>query len=241
MSSVVTNAHLSTFRRISWPRPEWWSLGLCLGAWLMIMWKAVAGSASHGHVHHEVAGPNPEPLLIQNFWWLVMVVAMMFPLLTAHIRNTAARSLWVRRHRAIGAFLVGYVAPWILFGLAAVGILFVLEIPRTASGLIGVSAALIWQVMPPRRRFVLACHRTQPIAPVGLRADFDCVRYGWMVGNNCVLSCWALMLACLLFGHSIVAMIGLTAIGLIERSTPRPKRLVAISVIAGLGMLHLIW
>jgi predicted metal-binding membrane protein len=207
----------------------------------MILWKAVPGNASHSHLHHAVAGPNQELFLTQTFWWLVMVVAMMFPLLPAHIRNTAARSLWGRRHRAIGGFLVGYVGPWILFGLAAVGILFVLEIPRTASALIGFSAAFIWQVMPARRRTVLACHRTRPIAPVGLRADFDCVRYGWMVGNNCVLSCWALMLACLLFGHSIVAMIGLTAVGLVERSTPRPKQLFAISVITGLGVLHLIW
>jgi len=241
VSSVATHAQLSTLRRISWPRPEWWSLGLCFAAWLLILWKTVPGSASHGHLHHAATGPGPEPFLTQTFWWFVMVVAMMFPLLPAHIRNTAARSLWARRHRAIGAFLAGYVAPWMLFGTAAVGILFALELSRTVTGLIGFSAAFIWQVMPARRRTVLACHRTRPIAPVGLRADYDCVRYGWMVGNNCVLSCWALMLACLLFGHSIVAMIGLTAIGLIERSTPRPKQLLAISVIGGLGLLQLIW
>lgn len=246
MSTVATSLRFFTLRRISWPRPEWWSLGLCLGAWLLILLPAVAGPASHGHLHHAAAPvENHSALPTQMFWWLVMVVAMMFPLLPAHVRNTAARSLWARRHRAIGGFLTGYLAPWILFGVAAVGVLFILEgqtwFRSPVVSAAGFAAALIWQVMPARRRSVLACHRTRPIAPAGFRADRDCVRYGWMVGSACVLSCWALMLVCLMTGHSILAMVGLTAIGLFERSRPRPNQLFACMVITVLAASHMIW
>lgn len=245
MTTAATRLRDSAFRRISWPCPEWWSLGLCLGAWLLILFRAGAGSV-HGQLHHSGAPAESSPALpAQMFWWLVMVVAMMFPLLPAHIRNTAARSLWSRRHRAIGGFLTGYLAPWILFGVAAVEALSVLKVqpwfPVPVLSAIGFSGALIWQVLPARRRSILACHRTRPIAPAGWPADRDCLLYGWMTGSACMLSCWALMLVCLLSGHSVPAMVGLTSIGLFERSKPRPQQLFGFIVIAALGASQMIW
>jgi predicted metal-binding membrane protein len=180
----------------------------------------------------------------QTFWWLVMVIAMMFPLLVDHIRNTAARSLWYRRHRAVGLFLTGYVAPWLVFGIAASAMLSVLEAqsrldPPLLSAL-GFGLALIWQVTPARRRAVLSCHRTRPISPTGWRADRDCLRYGSSVGASCLFSCWALMLACMLSRHSVPAMFAITAIGLFERNRARPNQRLLCAVIAALGFTYAI-
>ena len=87
-----------------------------------------------------------------------------------------------------------------------------------AAAAVGFGAALLWQVTTLKRRALLACHRTQPLAPAGWRADLDCLRFGWTIGVSCLVSCWALMLACLLSGHSLPAMFGATAVGWGERN-----------------------
>lgn len=163
-----------------------------------------------------------------------MVAAMMFPLLVDHIRNIAARSLWRRRHRAIGTFLTGYTSPWLLFGIFASAAHLIMKMQSWSMRLIsvvGFGFALIWLLTPLRRRSVLACHRTRPIAPTGWRAYRDGFCYGWMVGSSCVISCWAVMLACLLSGHSLPAMIGITAVGWFERRKPRPNPALACATL----------
>ena len=200
--------------------------------------------APHGHLHHASASAPMDiytTLPGQSFWWLVMVVAMMFPLVVDSIRNIAARSLWARRHRAIGVFLTGYVSPWLMFGIVASAVLSVLErswlnFPMVSA--VGFGVALVWQMTPAKRRSVVACHRTRPIAPTSWRADRDCLRYGWMVGSSCLVSCWALMLACMLSRHSIPAMVSVTAIGFVERNKARPNQRFVCAAIAVLGLAY---
>jgi predicted metal-binding membrane protein len=62
-------------------------------------------------------GQPPDPLAVLGTW-LVMTVAMMVPLTVASIRTTAARSLWSRRERAVAGFLLGYLGPWLIAGMA---------------------------------------------------------------------------------------------------------------------------
>lgn len=186
---------------------------------------------SHGHMNHMAASamlPNrPAAWTAGAFWWLVMIVAMMFPMVRDPIRHTAARSLWRRRHRAISGFLMGYLGPWMIFGIVVSVIVSGLEMEtwlRPAVGAaLGFGAAVLWQVTQAKRRAILACHRTMPITPAGWRADLDCLRYGWRVGSSCLVSCWALMLACLLAGHSLPAMIFATTVGWTERNVTRPN------------------
>ena len=244
---VAATLRVSHWNEITWPHPEWWSLGLCAAAWLLIIWKAVAPTVglpvSQLHSGH---GMSPELATeqvawsAQIFWWLVMVVAMMFPMVLEPIQITAARSLWRRRNRAIAGFLLGYVGLWTLFGLGASLLSIVLVEtglrPGTVAG-VAFGIAVLWQVTPIRRRAVRACHRTIPIAPSGWRADRDCVRYGWKIGNACVISCWALMLACMLSGHSMPAMIAVTTIGWIERNKRQPNQRLLCAVIASLALI----
>jgi len=58
----------------------------------------------------------------------------------------------------------------------------------------------------------------------GWDADRDCVKAGLSIGSWCVVSCWALMLACVLCGHHLVALLIGASIGLAESISFRPPR-----------------
>ena len=75
-----------------WRHPEWWSVALSIAAWI-----ALVSTPRHSSSHRSTA--------INLMFWLLMVVAMMFPLVMAQVRQAAFHSLWSRRHRAIGVFL----------------------------------------------------------------------------------------------------------------------------------------
>ena len=155
-----------------------------------------------------------------------MVLAMMLPLVFAHLRVAAARSLWPRRQHAIVAFLCGYTAISLVAGLACVVVvgaagLAGLDIgsPMAVAGAFALAAA--WQLSSVKRRALTACHRTMPLAPRGWPANRDCVRYGWSIGGSCLVSCAGLMLACVVAGHSLPAMMAVTGVAVAERVSAR--------------------
>lgn len=240
----VTAARLLPLcKRVAWRQPEWWSLAASAAAWVLIV--AQAASSQAGHHHGPEAFSPGAPL--HAWWalsadWLVMVVAMMLPMVVEPIRTAAARSLWARRHRAIGGFLVGYLTPWILLGLLASGLTVAVglgeRLPGAAGAAIGFALAAGWQLTAVKWRAVRSCHRTMPLAPSGWRADRDCLSYGWMIGCRCLVSCWALMAACLLSGHGLLAMACAAAFGLAERRLPQTDRRLAGAAVAGLALVY---
>jgi predicted metal-binding membrane protein len=191
---------LERWKQAEWRHPEWWALALSLGAWVLLV-----GEGAHRHFAA----------------WSLMVVAMMVPLVVGPIRTTAARSLWRRRHRAIAIFLAGYLILWLAAGAGFFLLLSVLGVNAgSPSPLLIASAfalALGWQLAPAKRRALNACHRTMPLAPRGSRADRDCFRYGLRIGAYCLMSCWALMLACLITGHATPALAVITLVLTAER------------------------
>ncbi len=232
------------WKRLVWPYPEWWTIAISGAAWVAILAQpaVAARHVAHDHSHHAITHELPA-LSSSAFSWVLMVAAMMFPMVLESVRSIAARSLWRRRQRAILEFLVGYVALWTLFGIVATAAFsalqarFALELTYTAA--LGLGIAVVWQLMPAKRRAILACHRTLPIAPTGWRADRDCLRSGWMVGVSCMVSCWALMLACVLSGHSIPVMFCAMAIGWTERHRPRPNQRLLCSGLVLLAVVQL--
>jgi predicted metal-binding membrane protein len=204
--------------RLVWRHPQWWSLALAGGAWVVMIRNA-------GHHAHGFAP------------WMLMTVAMMLPMVSEHVRLTAERSLWKRRHRAMAGFLVGYLGLWAIPGIA---LAFVPFHPDARAAAIAFAIAAVWQLTPWKRRALVWCHRTMPLAPRGWRADADCIRFGWLIGTRCFLSCWALMLACVMSGHALLATAGLLAIGLAERYVVRDQRLLAAALFVA-AALSLRW
>lgn len=230
MNPVLTDPRVPTrvtVQNFFWLHPEWWSVALCGVAWAVMLlhgWQY----AGHG-VHHRMS------LALELSYWMWMVAAMMLPFALDAVRTTAARSLWARRHRAMAGFLIGFLAPWLVLGIAAAGLRELSWAHSYVAPVLGFLAAAWWQRTLRHRRAFIACHRTQPLAPLGWQADRDCLRFGGAIGTACVTSCWPLMLACTFTGHSLIAMAGGMAVGAWERWPFRPRTRAMLAVTLALA------
>jgi predicted metal-binding membrane protein len=158
--------------------------------------------------------------------WMVMTVAMMGPAALAGVRHTAVSSLSWRRGRAILEFASAYLAQWVLFGAAMLGLLSALRIaPGWNTLAIVLAIAAAWQLTPLKKRCLRDCHRSIPLPPTGWRADRAALKFGLLNGLACVGSCWGLMLVMTVVpsGH-LWWSIALTAVVTTERMLERPYR-----------------
>jgi len=204
----------TTWREFFWLHPEWWTVGLCGVAWALLLWHGLSLSG-HLQQHHELHGQG---VFAGEVWrWMLMVAAMMLPLVIDRVQATAEKSLWKRRHRAIAGFLAGYLLPWLLLGIGVGALRQISWTHSDAAPALSFVVAVLWHQSWMHRRALAVCHRIQPLAPVGWRADLDCLRFGSTVGAACVCSCWPLMLGCAFTGHSLIAMCGGMAVGAAER------------------------
>ncbi len=221
---------LTGARRLIWKYPHWWAVTVCAAAWASLFARWASGRHAHGFALVD---------------WMLMVGAMMLPLVFDHLRVAAARSLWTRRHRAMAAFLCGYAAVSVLSGIVLSWIVRALGIPLHGAASAPVAAAAfafaaIWQITPHKRRALMACHRTVPLAPSGWRAHRDCLQYGWFVGRSCLISCGGLMVACVLVGHALPAMIVATTVTAAERVSVRADGRTTFAALAAMAALQLV-
>lgn len=169
-------------------------------------------------------------LALVGWYWLIMLVAMMSPLLADPIRHLWVRSLPRRRWIAIVLFLTAYVAIWMLAGVLLMLSTILLRILAgngwlAAPGL-ALALAIAWQSSPWKQACLNHCHWTPRLSPFGLAADRDCLRYGMVNGFWCVGACWALMLLPLAAVHPYLTLMSATTLILVvERYRPaRPAR-----------------
>jgi predicted metal-binding membrane protein len=250
---VVHNSIRDKLRRIGWHHPEWWVVMAAVMAWIFMAGMShphashteiTAAGMSHAHTNHTHAshtGIIPGRGHGQGMLGTVaMVIAMMLPLTLTNVRHVALSSLWRRRHRAIAAFLVGYLAVWIAVQTVIVGGTWGLLVPligwQTAAGVAMVAAAL-WEVAPIKRQRIRRCHRTVPLAPRGWRAHADCAHYGVTTGFSCVTMCWALMVAAAAFSHSLMVMTVLFGVQMSGRYQQRPSQVLAALAVLGVCLL----
>jgi predicted metal-binding membrane protein len=244
-SAFSTASWTGRGRLIAWRHPEWWSLALSAGAaaaLVAIHTQMFAGSSAHHG--SRLPPPSVAAATLAFAQWLLMVVAMMVPLAASAIRTTAARSLWRRRHRAIAAFLVGYLAPWAIAGVViSIGVTLWMPADSRAvatTSSVALTIAALWQTSETKRRALMACHGTRPLAPAGWIAVRDGLNYGASIGGHCLTSCWALMLTCAILGHQPVAMIAAATIGVAERTTRRADARVTSAALGGLALASLV-
>jgi predicted metal-binding membrane protein len=202
-------------------RPEWRVAALAAAPWLTLL----AGVGMH---HEQLpAGHSAAGLLAWLPGWLVMVTAMMVPLTLPALRHLALNSVRCRRQRAMALFTAAYVAVWVLFGIAALGLHHVLRehagLPDGVLLALALGVAAAWQLTRAKRRALFACGRTVPLPPFGRPADAGSIRYALLHARRCLQSCWALMLV-MVVAQSLAWMAALTALVLAEELTIRGRK-----------------
>ena len=199
----------SVRRYLAW-HPEWWVYAVAAAAWVTLLVMSV--QMAMPMVAHTSSWAER--------WthWLLMVGAMMLPVAARQVRAVGQRSLWSRRHRSAGFFVLGYVALWAAVGAVLVTVVIGTGLDHGSSDLLVVSLLLAaaWQTSVPRRRLVRRCEALKLGAPSGLAADVDCTRLGLRSGVRCLQECWPAMIAMAL-SQSLLLMIGLTVVLLTER------------------------
>jgi predicted metal-binding membrane protein len=174
--------------------------------------------ASHASTEHAAG------LLIG---WALMLTAMMAPLLIPALRHVRARSLRSRRWRAVSLVTVAHAAVWTVGGIV---LLAVASLLRSVTGqpnlavLLGLDAALAWQ-LSPLKQYCLNRHCAHPpISSFGSAADRDALRFGGTHAVWCLGSCWALMLVSLLAPAWHVAVMLVVSVWMWVEPLDRPER-----------------
>src|SRR2546426_6568972 len=209
------------------------SAGLALWLW---------GASPYGRYLHHEGGVGPLPLEASLFaaGWVLMIIAMMLPSSVPLVLTFGAL---VRRRRRPGQLvallLVGYLAIWGAFGLAAWildrGIHAAVDaLPWLAAHpqlILGSTllAAGLWQFSPLRDRCLDECR--SPLGFVinrwrGASELREAFAMGIAHGAFCVGCCWSLMLV--MFGvglANVAAMLLLGGLTAVEKNLPQGRRL----------------
>ena len=159
--------------------------------------------------------------------WALMLTAMMAPLLIPALRHVRARSLRSRRWRAVSLVTVAHAAVWTVGGIVLLALASLL---RSVTGqpdlalLLGLDAALAWQ-LSPLKQYCLNRHCAHPpISSFGSAADRDALRFGGTHAAWCLGSCWALMLVSLLAPAWHVAVMLVVSVWMWVEPLDRPER-----------------
>jgi predicted metal-binding membrane protein len=197
------------------------------------------GDAGGGHG----GGFSAASLLAAAPMWALMSAAMMVPSTLPTVRHVAVHSIWWRRRRATGEFVLAFLAVWVLFSVLVLGALGSWRAASSGWALAGALAlAAAWQLTPFKQRALRACHRPSPLPPQGWRASLGTARFGWRDGAACVASCWAMMAAAALAGPTALLWMGgvaavVTAEKLAEKPRRAARRVSALLLAAAFGVL----
>jgi predicted metal-binding membrane protein len=207
---------------------------LVVGAWgALVLWGASPYADLLGHEANGAGGAAPLALRLPAFvvGWTLMTVAMMLPsslpLVNLFRRLVASRP---DANGLLARLLVGYLAVWAAFGLAAyLGDALLHAAVAAAPGVAWlvapavVLAAGAYQFTPLKHACLERCRSPYSFLVEhwrGRRAGRDALRLGVRHGLFCLGCCWTLML--LLFavgGMNVAWMLGLGALMAAERAT----------------------
>jgi predicted metal-binding membrane protein len=175
--------------------------------------------------------------------WVLMIVAMMFPLLVPMVRHVAARSFAAQRERSVGLFVASYALVWLAAAAASSVALVAVRAAFEAidlaawTGLICCALAAAWQLSAAKVRAVNRCHGTVPLCPWAPAASRDAIGFGLLHGTRCVRACLPVMVLPLAGGHGLAAMTAVFAILLAERARPRPQYRLSAIILLLLGLM----
>lgn len=186
VAEVVTHARRRV-RRLTDSHPEWWITPVAVVLWV--------GVTVHGDPRNVAVGSTADVLHAAGHW-TIMAVAMMLPLAAPGARRAGLGAVWRRRRATVAWYAVGFVGPWLAYGVVASGVGHAAGLPAQSPVWLGATAlvALGWQGSVVRRRAMLRCGPTAGPARRGLLATSSVAVSGARHGCRCVLTCWASML-----------------------------------------------
>ena len=245
-SLVINTTRASTIRY-----PEWWTwlLSLYIWGWLLSTSFLIDSGGSHSGrliycmtnssenvdvstvqlksiLNESVSFSGITASLSKGFLpWVIMIVAMMFPLLNEAVRHMAFSVKRSDRDLGILAFLAGYTIIWTVAGVFFLLIPFGIDVIFGArsplvdvvltSSVFLLTAIISW--LPSRSITMARCAQTMPIRIHKRYLYTDGVSYGALMGIACIRMCWLPMTALMLAHHSVLLMFIVTFIVIIER------------------------
>ena len=211
-------------------------VGAAATAWvaLSVPWRGggeESGAGVAAHHHHSVAPVAAEAAVVAPWslaWigaWLLMVVAMMWPLAIPTVDAIARSSFRGWRIRLGVVCLMTVTILWLAFGIAG-GLL--ARAPSVSAGGVWwqvgfICLALLAFRSARRSRLLETCLRLPTLAPGGRRGIVTATRAGVVTWRRCALLCGPLMLA-MAVGHSLVLMICVSLVAWWEAWHPRAWR-----------------
>lgn len=169
--------------------------------------------------------------------WLLMVVAMMWPLSVPTVEAIARSGFHGWRTRLGVVCLATVTVLWLGVGLAGALVARTLAVAPGSLRwqLAFVCLALVAFGSSRRRRLLETCTRLPALAPGGRRGVVTAARAGVLTWRRCALLCGPVMLA-MAVGHSPVLMLGASLAAWWEAWHPRAWRdPVPVLLIAGAG------
>ena len=196
---------------------------------VVVSWTFIANGAGLSAAIGMRAMQPPFGALVL-MWW-VMMAAMMLPsatpaiLLYGRVRNMRGREAAIADS---GVFLLGYLAVWLVFSVAAATaqrLLAGLPVARGArwTGAAVLIAAGLYQFSPLKAACIRECRSPAQFISRHWRPGwFGAVRLGVMHGAYCVGCCWMLMTLLFVGGvMNLLWIVGLTIIVAAEKIAPK--------------------
>lgn len=204
-------------------------LGASAAAWIAIVASSLG--LGQGGLADALCSSTPSARWLTAGWiqstsggWLLMIVAMMGPMTLPAIVHIRISTFANRRRRAVSLFVLGFMAAWVIPGLAMTALATAVRdatANSTGPAALAVLVACVWQVSPLKQRCLNRCHAHRPLSAFGLKADVDALRLGLRHGLWCIGTCWALMLAMVLMpGWQLAAMVVVAVLAFCERLDP---------------------
>lgn len=231
MTGVGGGASVERFGRYRAWAPEWWLLGPIGAAWVGLAAHAVAtGVAAASSAGAGLLRPGEALLLIclvpaarhggpDLADSAVMSAAMMLPLAMPAARHVGRNSLRRRQQRAMILFVLAFLVPIVVAGVAITAIVDAIDVDRRTALAGALLIAGAYQLSSPMRRALDDCRRLVPLPPDGRRADAAAIRYGLVSSWRCVRASWALMLPIAALGGGAL-LVAIVVTGLLLAEDP---------------------
>lgn len=196
---------------------------------------SISGTAEQtgvGHDGHTMTLPGLLTVDAVDPWtagwvpsWLLMVVAMMWPLAIPTLDAVSRAAFRGWRTRLALVTLATMTLLWLGFGLIGASIARAVEVPAGSVWwqLAWVGVAIVLTRSARRARLLWTCLRLGPLAPGGRRGVGTAAQAGAVTWRRCALLCGPVMLA-MTVGHSPVVLVAGSLVAWWEAWHPRAWR-----------------